>query len=84
MLHSFRDVIDLWDSPEALSDEIRVKPATVYKWRQRGRIPVEYWILICRSSRARDAGVTPQRMAELASIPRHFTSPVADSAEADS
>lgn len=38
------EIIDLWPSIEAFADDVGAKVATARKWRQRGRIPSEYWV----------------------------------------
>jgi hypothetical protein len=66
MVDSVRNIVGLWPSAEALAVEIGAKVEAVRKWRQRNRIPAEWWNAIARSPVARAAGVTVERMAEMA------------------
>jgi hypothetical protein len=40
---SFLDVIDLWESPQVLADDLGSKLTRVQKWRARRRIPPKAW-----------------------------------------
>jgi hypothetical protein len=66
MLASFRDVVALWPSPDALAAEIGAGMAAARKWPQRDNIPAEWWIAILRTETAKSAGVTAELLAELA------------------
>ena len=66
MVSSFRDVVALWQTPDALAAEIGVGVAAARKWPQRNNIPAEWWAPILRTKRARKAGVTAELLAELA------------------
>jgi len=63
---TFRDVIALWTSPDALASDIGVSVAAVRKWPQRDTIPAEWWLPILRTEVARDAGLTADVLAKLA------------------
>lgn len=66
---SFREVIDLWPSREALAAELPgVSNWNVSKWWQRDRLPAEYWVALTSTGRARDAGVTADVLASLAAV----------------
>ena len=67
MITSFRDVVALWGSPDTLAAEIGVGVAAARKWPQRNNIPAEWWVPILRTERAREAGLTAELLAELAS-----------------
>ena len=63
---TFRDVIELWPSKEALADEIGARGAAVSKWWQRDSIPAERWSAILATSNARRAGLSSDVLTELA------------------
>lgn len=65
-IRTFRDVIDLWPSKKDLASEIGVTLAVVTKWWQRYSIPAERWSAILSTSVARDAGLTSDKLTELA------------------
>lgn len=66
VISSFREVVGLWESPDALAAEIGVGVSAARKWPQRNNIPSEWWLAILRTERARQAGLTAEALAELA------------------
>lgn len=66
MTKSFRDVIDLWGSPDAMAKQIGASPWAVRKWRQRNNIPAEWWVDIVRAATRIDLPVTFAVLANLA------------------
>jgi hypothetical protein len=67
MVKSFRDVIGLWKTPEALASEIGVSHWAAYKWRHRNTIPAEWWFCILRTETARKHGVNAEMLTKFAS-----------------
>lgn len=67
---SFRDIIGLWRSPEAMADDIGANAAAVRKWSQRNRIPSEWWDAILASDVAVLGGVTAGLLTRLAAEKR--------------
>ncbi len=63
---SFRSVIELWETREALAGALGAGSRTVSKWWQRDRIPEDWWSPIAESVRGRSAGVTVALLASLA------------------
>ncbi len=63
---SFRSVIELWGSREALAAELGAGSRTVSKWWQRDRIPEAWWAAIVVLPRAIANGVTAERLMMLA------------------
>lgn len=55
---SFRAVIELWPSREAMAAELGAKSHAVSKWWQRDRIPSEWWHPVLASPVAKDAGLS--------------------------
>lgn len=73
-LSSFREVIELWPSREAMAGDLAsVTSGRVSKWWQRRSIPAEYWSAVLATERARENGVTAELLANLAS--REFAEP---------
>lgn len=65
-IKSFRDVIGLWPSKEALADDISAGLAAVNKWWQRNSIPSDRWAAILSTERARASGLTSDTLISLA------------------
>lgn len=63
---SFRSVIDLWDSREAMASDVGATNWSVIKWFKRNTIPSEWWTRICATEKARAAGVSTDLLARLA------------------
>lgn len=65
-LTSFRSIMALWPSLEALALDIGATHSTTRKWSQRGRIPAEWWSQVLSTERAKTAGVTSDLLTRLA------------------
>ncbi len=63
---SFRAVIGLWPSAEAMAAEIGAGPFAARKWATRNRIPDDWWSAVLASPTAQAAGVTADLLVELA------------------
>ena len=57
-LSTFRDVIELWPSREAMAADIGAGASAVSKWWQRDGIPAEWWSAILATGIANDNRVT--------------------------
>ncbi len=66
-MQSFRDIIDLWPTPDALAAQIGEKAWTVRKWKQRNKIPGEHWMSVAKAACGQGIDVTIEQMAALAS-----------------
>lgn len=66
MAQSFRDIIDLWPSPDALAGDVGAKAETVRKWRQRDSIPAEWWLPVIEAGRKQGHEVTADLFTQLA------------------
>jgi hypothetical protein len=64
-MNSFRAIIGLWSSIDAMAVEIGAPVTAVRKWSQRDRIPAEWWQAIAQAPVAHRSGVTAELMAEL-------------------
>jgi predicted acetyltransferase len=64
---SFRSLIELWPSREAMAEEIGgVNRSQVSKWWKRDSIPSEYWASVLRAPRVREAGISADLLTALA------------------
>jgi len=72
-LRSFRDVIELWPSKEAMGADLRANASAVSKWWQRDSIPAEWWAAILSNEKAMSGGATSDLLTRLAA-----REPVAD------
>lgn len=66
-LTSFRNIIELWGSREAMAADIPGAGAwTVSKWWQRDAIPAEWWSAVLGTDVAVSGGVTADLLTNLA------------------
>ena len=70
-IKSFRDLIELWPTREALAAEIGANSNTVSKWWQRDNVPAEYWAPILSSEVAIRARLRPDALIDLANVENH-------------
>ena len=66
MVQSFKKIIDFWDSPVAMADEVGARVETVKKWKQRDSIPGDWWLAIAQSETGQNKNLTVEQMATLA------------------
>ena len=66
MQNTFRDIIGLWETPEALAEAISAKPAAVRKWKQRDSIPSPWWASVIRAAADRGHTITSEQLTEIA------------------
>lgn len=52
------EILSLWPDVRALADDIGRPYDTVFAWKRRGSVPVEYWPAIVASARTRNLPVT--------------------------
>ena len=52
-MDNFRDVINAWPSTAELAEDIDEKVATVFKWRERDRIPSGKWVVLLAAAKKR-------------------------------
>jgi hypothetical protein len=62
---SFRTIIELWPSREAMAVEIGAKPWAVSKWWQRDSIPAEWWSAVLATPIAQKSSLSAEQMAGL-------------------
>lgn len=67
MAQSFREIIGLWPSPDALAGELGAKVETVRKWRQRDSIPADWWLSVIEAGKTRGQALTSEQFAVIAS-----------------
>lgn len=65
-ISSFKQVIGLWPSADAMAAEIGATAASARKWLWRDSIPAEWWKAVTEAGPAKDAGVTAELLADLA------------------
>jgi hypothetical protein len=63
---SFRALIELWASGDAMASDIGAGKAAVAKWRQRDSVPAEWWSPILATGIASAAGVKAETLIALA------------------
>ena len=65
-IDSFRSVISLWASFEAMAADTGAGLSAVRKWWQRDRIPDEWWSSILGTMTAKMAGLSAEKLVTLA------------------
>jgi hypothetical protein len=65
-LTSFRSIIDLWDSREAMAADVGAGAWAVRKWLKRDNIPSDWWSAVLSTEKARAAGITADLLTGLA------------------
>lgn len=65
-LTSFRSVITLWDSREAMAADVGTRNWSVIKWFSRDTIPSKWWPAVLSTEKAKAAGVTFDLLVRLA------------------
>ena len=63
---SFRSLIELWGSREAMASDIGARASAVSKWWQRDSVPAEWWSVILATPEAALAGVDADCLTMLA------------------
>lgn len=66
-MQAVRDIFEIWGAPAAdaiqtIADELDEKPDTVYRWRQRRRIPELKWDGLIKSAASRGVDLTPDEL----------------------
>ena len=70
-MESFRDVIALWGTPDAMAEAIGVNVHTARKWRTRDSIPADWWQRILEVAQADNKPVTADDLARIAAKPEN-------------
>lgn len=65
-LTSFRSVIELWSSREAMAADVGARNWSVIKWWSRDTIPSKWWPAVLSTDTAKSGGVTLDILARLA------------------
>jgi hypothetical protein len=65
-LTSFRSIIDLWTSREAMAADTGAGAAAVSKWWQRNSVPAEWWSAILATETAGKNKLTAEALTALA------------------
>jgi len=63
---SFSELIELWDTREALASDLGVKAFVVSKWWQRDSVPADWWSAILATDVAVKAGLKAETFVALA------------------
>jgi len=70
-LRNFRDVIDACGHTTGLASALNIEHEAVRKWRQRNRIPVEYWQGVIAAARFCGENVTADDLTRM--VAKSFT-----------
>jgi hypothetical protein len=65
-LASFRSIIELWPSREAMATELGAGAPAVSKWWQRDSVPAEWWSAMLATETASTNCVTAELLTALA------------------
>lgn len=73
-MKTIRDVMDRWESAEALAEELGQKGVTVRQWRNRGGIPPRYWLALLEAAERRGfSDITPELLTRIHARPARET-----------
>ncbi|WP_422036560.1 carph-isopro domain-containing protein [Reyranella sp.] len=82
-MQTFADIIDAWESPAALADDLGEEVGTVRQWRNRNRLPDRVWKKIVEAARARGIeGVSLDVLAGIAERIAHVGRAASEAASA--
>lgn len=65
MHKTFREIINLWDSYTALSEDVGEAYVTVQQWYRRDRIPSRAWLKLVAAAERRGFAVSLESLAEI-------------------
>jgi hypothetical protein len=65
-LATFKSIIELWPSREAMAADIGTGASTVSKWWQRDSVPAEWWSAVLATEKATANLVTAELLTTLA------------------
>lgn len=66
------DIFEIWDPLTTMATALDLPYQTVAKWKQRGRIPSEYWAQVIEAAKTKGHKVTLQQLVT-ANPPRAST-----------
>jgi hypothetical protein len=68
MVDSFRSIIELWSSREAMASDVGggADAGLISKWWQRNKIPDKWWVRVVSTETATAEGITLDVLARLA------------------
>ena len=65
-MNGFKDIVDLWPSPQDLANDLGVTLYAVRKWGEPGRaIPADKWVDLIAAAKRRHYRVTLDLLAEM-------------------
>ena len=64
---TFQDIIDLWPSMSVMASDLMVEYDTVRKWKERGRVPQEYFQALIDAAKSRKIRLKAADLVEVAS-----------------
>lgn len=67
-MKSFRDVIRLWPSADAMAAELDLRINTTRHWLTRDRIPAPYWKKVLDAAQAKGAVVSAEDFVDIVAI----------------
>lgn len=70
-LSSFKSIIELWPTREAMAATLGEDSRLISKWWQRNKIPAERWAHILALPTVVDAGLTAEHLIRLAARRGH-------------
>jgi len=69
-MKTFKQIIDLWPSLNALALDLDITPNRVAVWKHRDSIPCEFWLDLVNTKVAKDAKLPLHTLAELSASKR--------------
>ena len=69
-MQALQDIFEIWPSLSEMADDLGQLEDTVYRWKQRGRIPEDVWPSVIEKAAVRERLVTASQIMK-------FNAPIA-------
>jgi len=61
---SFRSIVEMWPTSEALANDLSLKGVHVRAWKRRNSIPWGHWPTLLRAAKRRGIGLSKRQLDE--------------------
>jgi hypothetical protein len=64
-MDTVHDIFEVWDSVSEMASALDQKADTVFRWRKKGRIPVDMWPRLIETAARREVLITATQLMNL-------------------
>jgi hypothetical protein len=64
-MQAIQDIFAIWPSISVMASDLEQLPDTVFRWRKKGRIPVDVWPKIIEMAARREVLVTATQLMNM-------------------